>query len=257
MEVIGGAAVRVSFTGDPEVHDAKIVVPGYTSPRVGDSVLVLTDEQGLTWILGLLPRSALDEALDDAPARRNVVHDRRGRILFEYEPEHDRAVLHIPTGDLEILAPDGMIRMRSGVGISLETAGDLSLRSDRRVDVVAAPERSSARLSMHAGQVTIAGAVVAALADRAELLASEVGLEARHVETRVERLRTVAKVIDVRAGRVVERARDVYREVSGLSQTRAGRVRLVAKKTAQLVAENTLLKARDRMKVKGERIHLA
>ena len=67
----------------------------------------------------------------------------------------------------------------------------------------------------------------------------------------------MARVVDVSARRIVERARDAYREIEGLAQTRAKKVRLVAEKSAQMVGDNTLLKARDRMKIKGERIHLA
>jgi len=258
-----GGQVRLSFvhtapglaeTLDERVLDARIAAAGFDDPRAEDRVLAMTDASGATWVIGMVgaprPASLIEETLARSapPPGPQVVRDRHGRLLFEYDPESDRSVLHAPSGDLEISAPQGTLRM---------SARDLVIDGDRRVEITAARGEASSRLSMEQGELTLVGAVVTAAAERAELIAHRVGVKAHALESHVDRVRHVAKVIDVRAGRIVERAKDVYREASGLSQTRAGRLRLIAKKTAQLVGENTLLKARDRMKVKGERIHLA
>jgi hypothetical protein len=245
---------------DRAALDASVAVPGYDDPREGDRVLAMTDDAGATWVLGVIraprPVSLLERALEPEPVPV-VVRDRRGRLLFEYDPREDRAVLHVPSGDLEVSVPEGALRMRARDGVELDTEGELSLHGGRRISLEAARSALSSRVSIEPGEVSLVGAVVTAAAERAELLASRVGLKATQLESHVDRARSVAKVLDVRAGRIVERAKDVYREVSGLSQTRAERVRLVAEKAMQLVGENTLLKARDRMKIKGERIHLA
>lgn len=257
---LGARRLQLAFEGEAAVLDAQIALPGYDDPREGDRVLALTDDSGATWVVGVIraprPSSLIDEALSEpSPV---LVHDRRGRLLFEYDPEAERAVLHVPEGDLELSVPEGALRMRARDGIAMETSGDLSLRGGRRVELEASRDTGPAsRIAMQPGELTLVGSVITAAADRAELLASRIGVKAHQLESHVDRLRSVAKVIDVRAGRIVERAKDTYREVSGLSQTRAGRLKLVAQKAAQLVGENTLLKARDRMKVKGERIHLA
>lgn len=272
---LGEGKVRLVFEGETAARDAQLAVPGYEEPREGDRVLALTDDAGATWIVGVLrcaPPSLLEEALE--PPAPVHVRDRRGRLLFEYDPGEDRAVLHVPSGDLEVSVPEGALRMRARDGVAVASEGvvrlegrdaielvseaDVRVRGGRRVELEAARgEGPSARVALEPGELSLVGSVLTAAADRAELLASRVGVKAHQVESHVDRVRTVAKVLDVRAGRILERAKDVYREVSGLSQTRAGRLRLVAEKAAQLVGENTLLKARDRMKVKGEQIHLA
>lgn len=260
VRAVIGRRLRIAFEGDGGVADAQVALPGYDEPREGDRVLALTDDAGVAWVVGVIraprPPSLIDEVLSERGAVK--VHDRRGRLLFEYDPEADRAVLHAPDGDLELSVPEGALRMRARDGVEVATDGDLSLRGGRRVELEASRGTGAAsRIAMQPGELTLVGSVIAAAADRAEVLASKVGVKAHQLESHVDRVRSVAKVLDVRAGRIVERARDVYREVSGLSQTRAGRLKLVAQKAAQLVGENTLLKARDRMKVKGERIHLA
>src|SRR5690606_36506007 len=266
LAVRSSHAVAIRFDGEPEALEAQVALPGYDEPREGDRVLALIDDAGGVWIVGVIraprPRSLLEQALEQASPVE--VRDRRGKLLFEYDPETERAVLHVPEGDLELSVDQGALRMRARDGVSVETAGELAMQAagvavrGQRVELEASRgEASSARVALQPGELTLVGAVLTAAADRAELLASKVGVKAHQLESHVDRVRSVAKVLDVRAGRIVGRARDVYREVSGLSQTGAGRLRLVAEKAAQLVGENTLLKARDRMKVKGERIHLA
>ena len=253
---------------------AGLAVPGYT-PAAGDRVVCLVDEQGAAWVVGVLstapakePTPMLDAAVSEprgaealtAPLTSGSarVHDKRGRLLFEYDPGRDVAVLHAAAGDLEIVVPEGALRIQARDGVDVQTAGTLSLQASRELSLEASRgEGPAARLRMQPGEMALTSAVLSVAADRAEVLASRLQVHAHRLESQVERAKHVVKVVEVRAGRIVERARDVYREVEGLSQTRAGRLKLVAKKTAQFVGENTLIKARDRMKVKGERIHLA
>lgn len=241
---VEGATAAVTFAGGLRVK-ATIGVVG-ASLRAGDRVLATIDDGGDAWILGVAPRATplLDEALGEAPADDEVVRvrDKRGQLLFEYDPERDRAVLHVPDGDLELSVPQGKLEMRARDGVVLE-AGTASVKTST--------------VEVTPGGISLVSAVLSTAVDRAEILARKIGVRASRVESKVDRAKHVVTVAELRAGRIVERAKDVYREVERLSQTRAGRLKLVAKTAAQLVGENTLVKARDRVKVKGERIHLA
>ena len=63
-------------------------------------------------------------------------------------------------------------------------------------------------------------------------------------------------ILDTSAQRILERAKEAFRDVEGLAQTRAGRVRMVAEKTFRVLGERTHFKARKDMKLRGERIYL-
>jgi hypothetical protein len=84
----------------------------------------------------------------------------------------------------------------------------------------------------------------------------QVTLTGRALESTFERIMTRAETMESRVGRLVERARETYREVEDLAQTRAGRLRLVAKKTLHALGQRTLVKADEDMKIKGEKIYL-
>jgi hypothetical protein len=61
---------------------------------------------------------------------------------------------------------------------------------------------------------------------------------------------------DLRAERIFERARDVYREVEGVVHTRAGRVRTLARDVVQVFAKRLNLAAEEDATVDGERVLL-
>lgn len=212
---------------------ARLAVPAY-APTAGDEVLVTRDDTGVYWVIGVARDTPLvDLVLDESAIRR--VHDRDGALLFEYDPAGHRAVLHVPSGDLS-LQIDGRLDVEARDGVSI---------AGRDVKVEAT------------GEVSLIGSFLRAAGRRAEVAVHEARLKASELESTTVRSRIVAEVIDTRAGRIVERARDSYREIERLAQTRAGRWRTSARKAAQLVGEGLLLKARETAKIKGERIHLA
>jgi hypothetical protein len=65
-----------------------------------------------------------------------------------------------------------------------------------------------------------------------------------------------ARRAEVIVGRLIERAREVYREAEELAETRAGRLRFLAGKTLHFLAERALVKAREDVKIKGEKIYV-
>ena len=63
------------------------------------------------------------------------------------------------------------------------------------------------------------------------------------------RLETVTKTL-------IEKAKNIYRTVEGLTQTRARRVRTLVDETYHLQSKTAMLKSEEDFKVNGERIHL-
>ena len=119
-----------------------------------------------------------------------------------------------------------LFELREGVGVvSIVVAeGDLELRADQ-------------------GKVRIVGA-------------EGIELESRAISLRAERLVQSVQVLETHAGRILERAKDVYRDVESLSQLRAGQVRIVAKHSFRALAERLRFKARKDVKLDGEQIYL-
>ncbi|MCB9596903.1 MAG: DUF3540 domain-containing protein [Sandaracinaceae bacterium] len=240
---------------------ARLAVTGY-APTTGDAVLTTRDDDGVVWIIGVIQDTPvgdtplLDAALEPRADPRRV-HDRSGRLLFEYDPVEHRAVLHVPDGDLVLRVPEGQLELEARDGVSIRSPEEVRVESGRGVRVEASHPAGAAHVEVTPGEVSVFGSLIRAAGRRAELAVTEAVLRAEELESRTRRSRIVAEVIDTRAGRIVERARDSYREVERLAQVRAGRLRFAAEKAAQMVGDTLLLKARKTAKVKGERIHLA
>lgn len=165
---------------------------------------------------------------DEAGDERLAVRDGRGVLLFEYSPGASRCVVHAPTRDLVLRADEGSIDLVAAQGIRL--------RGEELVTVETETLRTKA--------------------SRAEVELDEAMVTAGVLTSSFRRVRQTVDILETSAGRIVERARETYREVEGLAQVRAERIRHVAERTVHVLATHTLFKAREDLKLKGEKIHL-
>lgn len=238
---------------------ARLAVAGAYAPRAGDVALVAMAE-GDFYVVGVVralreaapktieapdgSRASLEEGAD-GPVWR--LTDPQGRLLFEH---HAGGSVVSLGGDLEL---------RAGGDIAFSAAGEVRIEGERarlggRTEVALTSEGSE--LTLDGDRALVRAAVVETHADRADLHAKEANAVVGTLRTVAHRIRERAGVVERTADRVVERAREIYREIDELSQTKAGRVRLVARTAMTLLGEQTFLKAREDVKIKGEKIHL-
>ncbi|MFK7984841.1 MAG: DUF3540 domain-containing protein [Sandaracinaceae bacterium] len=226
-----GVRVRAAELGERVAQNA---VAGSWEPASGDRVLLLSDGRGACFVVGVLsalrPAGSLDLGL-------NVEQDERGAT-------------HVTVpGDLHLSAPHGQIHIEGARGVGM--------RSERAVTIESHDGQASrSRLTLDGDAAEIRAGVFAAKAARLVALAEDVTTIATRVDAQVEELRTRAERIETRVGALVEHAKESYREVEGLSQTRVGRMRLVAKGQLSWLAERAKLKAKDVFAIDGESIHL-
>ncbi len=83
----------------------------------------------------------------------------------------------------------------------------------------------------------------------ASLVATRILATASHLVQQAERMETTA-------ARLVERTRDVYREATGLLETRAGRARSVVEDTWALLSRRTTMVSKDDTSIDGKRVLL-
>lgn len=157
------------------------------------------------------------------------VRDRSGALIFEHHGASGRSVIYAPSGDLELRADHG--------SVSVVARDAIRLRGEQEVAVTT---RS-----------------LSATAAKADVTLDEGRLVARAMRSTIEDARHVVDRLTVEARRIIERSKDVYRDVEELSQTRAGRMRHVVSSTFHLLSARAVLKAEDDFKIKSNKIHLA
>lgn len=146
-------------------------------------------------------------------------------------------------------------RVETKSGASAEVSGELVVLRDRRgaVVVVFDAERGSAEVFAPSGDLTLAapsGKVVLRAGTAVEVHAAE------RTELRSSEVVIAAGKLDIRAQRIVERAEEVYREIEGLLQVRAGRVRSIVRDAYHLLAKRTRIVSEEDTSVDGKRVLL-
>ena len=268
VEALDGAAVQVSGRGFGRAS-ARLALPGGSyRPRAGDSVLVGRADDGGLYVVGVV--RALREvasvrasdgtvaAIEDDDGQEVLrVRDPDGRLLVEHRPSEGKSVIHAAgnlalrtDGDLDLEAA-GAIRMRAGTDLELEGRGDVRIASTD----LEGQEASS--LSMREGRTQLRTERLGAELGRADIKLQEANLVVGTLRTVARRVKQEVGVLETRAERIIEKAQESWRETEGLSQTRAGRLRLVATDALQAIGEQVLLKAHEGVKIKGEKIYLA
>ena len=131
------------------------------------------------------------------------------------------AEIHAPRGDVTLAAPNGRVVLRSAHGVTIDAGDDL-------------------RVEAREGSFRIG---------RAMLFASEV------VTAVTTASHTVANY-QLTAERIIERARDVFRDVRGLWQLRLGRARTVVEQTHSLHARRNVQVSQEETRIDGREILL-
>lgn len=147
------------------------------------------------------------------------------------------------------------LRSASGVVAAIETcdSGDvLSIRDERGRLMVEVREDGALCLHVAEGDLVLRadrGRVRIEGAEGVHIAGPRVTLETPH-------LRQIVGVLETSARRIVEKAKDTYRDAEGISQIRAGQVRIVAKKTFRAIAERVRMRAAKDAKVQADKIYL-
>lgn len=177
--------------------------------------------------------------LDDGSAVQVVdehsaeIRDPQGRLLLRYRD----GVLELgpEAGDLVLRAPEGTVRVQAGSDVCIEAGGELQLGA-----ATASLRSERLEVEVRSGRV-VAGAV--------ETFARELVTTATHMAHTVERF-------ELEATRIVETARDAFREVQQLAQHNIGRLHTVVRDVYTLDANRTYLRSKEDTAIDGKRVLL-
>jgi hypothetical protein len=135
--------------------------------------------------------------------------------------------------------PDAADRICTPLGATAERDGERLVVRDPEGAVVVVYDAATGSAEIVASRGDL---VLSAPEGKIALRAGEVVCEAGRLEVRVDRL--------------FQRARDVYQEVEGLLQTRAGRIRALARGAYQVLAGRVSVAAEEDAAIDGKRVLL-
>lgn len=145
--------------------------------------------------------------------------DPAGRVCLRWVDGH--LEVSAPAGDVRFLAPSGRIVLEGAEGVELRSPGPIELR-----------------------------------AERLRLLGRSIDVAAGVLRQRIDHVTTTARRWELRAGRLLEHARETTRVTEDLSRVEAGRMTTLARGLYQLVSRRTELTSEKDTSIDGERVLL-
>lgn len=255
-------AVRIAEGARTREVAARVaMIAGYV-PTVGDRVLVSGD--GELWVIGVIKGTVApavsgrinlpDGGSIDVAGDAVELRDPAGRLLVRYAD--GCADIAAPSGDLVLGAPGGRIVLRSGLDVSIEAARDVVHRAGRSVELGVGDASAPPQIAITPRSVEVRSERVGVEAEVGRATVGEVSTIARAIVTRTATLAITAERYELSATRLVEKARDAFRDVTDLAQSRMGRVRTIVAGAYTQRAQRTVIVSKDDTSIDGRKIHL-
>jgi hypothetical protein len=182
-----------------------------------------------------------------------VVRDRGGAVVVVFDERTGSATIAAPAGDLRLSAPRGRVVLDAAMDVSVTAGRDLVQQAGRRIAIGGG---ETAAIAVDDGAVRVVTPEVSVSAERTRVEIADARVQADRLETVAAEVVWAVGKLTIGAERLFERVVDAYRDVEGLLQTRAGRVRTVVEDTYQLTSRKTTLASTDDTSIDGKRVLL-
>ena len=259
--------VRIEHEQASFVIEARNALPGY-QPRVGDELLVSGENFRCCYIIGVLqtqgqtgqtlktPQGALARHRQKHGRETLSIEDEQGHLLFEYDATEKKSKLYAARGDLSLIATEGDIEMVSGKNIRCNSLGGIIMESATAAQMRVATDDNQSAVSLTDKGLLLSSSNIGVKAKTGKINIDHGLYEGKTFKTILDRSKILVGKIETVATRIIERAKNVYRQVEELQQTRANRVRTLVEGSYQLDSETTYIKSKKNVNIDGERIHL-
>jgi hypothetical protein len=257
----GRVLVRPSAAGRRgEIRPARVAMIAGYRPSPGDRVLTAREGDDC-FVIGVIhaaapPALALADGATAAVEGDAIeVKDPAGRVLVRYRD--GVAEIAPPAGDLRLSAPQGRVVVEAAMDVSIEGGRDVVHRAGRRVDLaagVAAGDAPQVRIEPGAARVQVAQVDVTAKSSR--LVTGKATVLARTLATTAEEVAVHVARYELTATRLVEKARDAFRDVADLAQSRIGRARTIVKDVHSVSARRNVMVSKEDTSIDGKKILL-
>ncbi|MEN8133820.1 MAG: DUF3540 domain-containing protein [Pseudomonadota bacterium] len=233
-------------------------------PVAGDRVLCVSggeDTVYITMILEKAKKAAVNgEAMSMSEKAKSkiinkkdrqvfAVYNKRGELIFEYDPKNDRSRVIMESGSLDVAAPLGDISFSAGGRIRLESCSvEMNAKSAKSI------QSSRLILGKFKTELQSENVNIKSAKNRFEL--AEVDYIGKTLMSRVSRAKLNWGRVETLVDTLVQKARTSFTMVEELSQTKAGRMRTLVAGAFRLKAERAKLKTDKSVDIDGERINL-
>jgi len=249
------------------VFEAALALPYQIRFSPGDQVLVAAEDGGDFFVIGVLHTSSAPmlSSLDGScitvsssdSGSKCQIYSKSGELLVEYEPENRKTKVMCNMADVELVANDGNMSLKSSGSVTIE-ADSLALKGRKELSLKVQDHPGSAQSSLFfsRGQGDLSCADMKVNTKRTRLFSDELTMFAGKLIGNLNHCLLAAKKLETRAQTIISKMKNIYQSVENLSQLRAGRLKTLVQSTVHLKSKSTVLKSEEDFKVRAERINL-
>lgn len=251
---------------------ARVAIALQKPLEAGDVVLVTMGNAETTFVIGLLhpvrEAEPASESIAFADGTRLDINRAKGHsdfqlsnaendFAFSWDPSTKTARVQVKNGDLEFATDAGSIRLTAADEIELQGRSiRLEGRQQIRLSVRGAIGKIASALNLTTQRTTLTSSTLEAKADRTTVDVTEIRTTARRLQAKIIRATLSIGELNVAADQIIQSANDIYSKVANLSQSQAGRMRVLVESTFHLKSRRSHLKSEIDFKVDAEKIHL-
>ncbi len=185
------------------------------------------------------------------------VFSSRKELIFEYDARAEKARIHVPSGDLDLVTATGDITLNAAGKIKFNGEKvEVTGRSGVSLGISRDPGNATAAIALDAQKVTIDSPEIKISAKRGSLFFTEMRYAGEKIVATAGHVQMMARKLETAAKTILEKADNVYRKVKHLSQLQAGRKRIVIDDTFYVKSNRSVMKSDKNFKVKSDKIHL-
>jgi hypothetical protein len=251
---------------------ARIVISLHRELASGDEVLVAEDNAGSFYIIGVLGQKdeyvqplkqmiVTDGTFASVSTSENgqtlCVYSNDNELMFEYDPDTKKSRIFSNAENVVFDAPKGNIELNAAGNIHLKGHQvELSGRSGIGLSVGQMFEKVRSAVLLKPGKIDVSSQELKVSARRAIMFFEEARNNIKTVVSKIGSARLIVDKLETTASSIIEKTKNAYRTTENLNQVKAGRMRMLIHSTFHLGSRSSIIKAKEDVKVKGEKIHL-
>ena len=261
----------VDLSGQPVVR-ARLAIPNDQELVSGDEALVAGEDLENLYVIGLLTQKRTPTitskrltlangacaAIEGSPESQILrIFSKRKELLFEYDPNAEKARVTIESGDIEFATRDGNIKFDAAGTLQLDGQKiEMASRSAIQLAVKDAIGLARSAFSLGLHKMKFSSPKLGITTPLGEFNLKETRYTGKKFYGKIAYTQLLLGKLETVAKSIFEKAKNVYKTVEQLSQLKTGRMRTLVDSTYYIKTKKSVLKSEEDFKVKANKIHL-
>ncbi len=240
----------------------------------GQSVLALGDEINGMYITGLLDLN-IPETKESQPifTMNNGIYglinkkerdqtfklmSDSGRLIFSYDSKTRKSTINIHSGDLDFVTHQGKINFKSVEDINFTSEQSVNIKGGSGINLGTADSSGAmvSNIQMNQRGLKFIASNLGVITRKASLIVQDLKYRGKKISTTVDSILLIAKRTETIAKQIFEKAKTVYKQIEGLRDIKAGRLKTLVKTTLHVKSQKAYHKAEKSYKINADKIDL-